>query len=499
MKRGLVALLGPLVLTALAYVNAVGNDFAFDDEFVLVENRAVRDLSNLPEFFTDPATGSSNLQQHVFYRPLRTTVYGLVYRVFGLDPQAFHAINLLLHLSNVVLVFLVVLNLGDRVTLAALVSAVFGVHPIMTEAVSSITGLTDVLFAFFYLLAFYLHLARVRRGSGFLLGPAAVAVAFCLSLLSKEMAITFPLAVLLTDVILRRDRARPIPPLPYASYLSTLFVLAIGFLVLRTQLLATVGQNAEFPGGTLWRTMLMQGNVVLEYIRLIFLPVGQSVRHSISIPPSYTDPGSLVSLVVLCIGIGLGVAALRRNRNVSWGIAWFVVTLLPVMNLIPIRGAMMGERFLYVPMIGIVYALGHPLVQLVGRCSSVWRRVVTVVASILITLLASLTVVRNRDWKNTITILESAVRVAPDSNAVRYNLVREYRRSGNTTEARRHYLDSVDNTQIHLQRFAELGDRTFEDGRLGEARIWYRRVLALDAEHPHARERLRQIDRSLAR
>lgn len=511
-RKARPVLLGLLLLTALVYANAVGNDFAWDDEHVLVDNGAVQDLSNFPRFFVDPATGSTS-PEHVFYRPLRTTAYALGFSLWGMDPHAYHALNVALHLINVALVFFIVLRLNERLPAAVAVTALFAVHPILTEAVASVTGLADVLFATFYLLAFWLHLAFVRGRPASWATMGGVVLAYVLALLSKEMALSFPLVVVMTDTVLREERPRG---RSYAGYLAALGAVTLGFVALRTALVGAVGQGAEFAGATLGRTLLMQAEVVTGYLRLIVLPVGQSVRHSVWIPTTWLDPRALWSMLVVAAVLAAGLLSIRRRPHLAWGIGWFFVTLLPVMNLVPIRGSMMGERFCYLPALGILYALyqiaegvkscldpplsarsaradgGRPDPS--GRIKTRLDPIAALVLAVVVVALGVLTVERNRDWKDSVSLLEAAARTVPDNNAIRFNLVGEYHRIGEREKGRAHYMAGLANARAQVERFRQLGDRAFGRGRTAEARIWYRRILEIDNHDTRARKRLDRID-----
>ncbi len=470
------ALAAVVAVTALAFANALGNGFVYDDRFVLVDNQAIRDLSNLPRFFSDPATGAS-IPSQIFYRPVRTTVYALVYAVAGLSPWIYHALNVGLHLINAGLVFRVVSCLGARLPLAAFVAAGFGVHPLTTEAVASVTGMTDTLFACFYLSALLLHLTRVRPSAS-ILAMLGVVGLYCLALGSKEMAATFPLVVILTNPLVPRA-AGSSPPWRHTAYLGVLFLVTLAFVALRTQLLA-LGQAAELPGATFGRTLAMQATVLVDYLRLIFVPVGLSVRHSVPIPLSCLEIDVVVCVLVLA-GLVAGAVCLRRRSPLAaWGIAWFLIVLLPVMNLVPIRGSMFGERFCYLPLVGILLAVGHPIAAYSARRSRRVGHALLALALIGIATLGGLTAKRNRDWVDTITLLEAAARVAPDNNAIRLHLYREYIRLGREDLAAVHYLAGVENSRADVAHFMALGDRASDRGRRDEAAFWYARALQLD-------------------
>jgi hypothetical protein len=491
-RRG-VLVVTLLALTAVAYINTLPNGFVWDDFLVLVDNDAVKDLSNLPRFFSEPST-SANSPALNHYRPLRTTVYSLAFQFFGSRPLGYHVLNLLLHMANVMLVLLLVSRLGSRPLVAGLVAAVFAVHPLTTEVVASVTGLGDLLFAFFYLVALLMHIGYVTGPRKGWLRLALVYGAFMLSLLSKELALSLPLAVLLVDLLLARTEGRKRTGLDYAVYVSGLFGVAAGYLLIRGTLLGGLAPG-EYPGVTLLRTMAMQLVVLARYLQLIILPIGQSIRHVVPVPESYFEPLVVFSFLLVGGVAVLGVWSVKRDPHVSFGVGWFFVTLLPVMNIVPLPGSMMGERFCYLPLIGIVYAAAQFLPEkspgISGSRAGIvsWLAVVAVLSVFLI-----MTVRRNRDWRDNLTIFESAVKVSPGSNAVRLMLAGEYERLGRTQDARRQVAAAAANTSEYLVQYNRMGDRAFQAANWKEARTWYMKALKMNASDYHARARLAELD-----
>jgi len=134
-----------LVLTAFVFSNSLGNEFIdeLDDDIYVVNNAAIRDLSaaGLKTIFTTFVAGN--------YHPLTMLSYAVEYRLFGLNPPAYHRTNRLLHGLNTALVFALVWLLWRRRAAAALAALLFGVHPLRVESVSWISERKDVLFALF--------------------------------------------------------------------------------------------------------------------------------------------------------------------------------------------------------------------------------------------------------------------------------------------------------------------------------------------------------------
>ncbi|HSG08882.1 MAG TPA: hypothetical protein VLA36_11035 [Longimicrobiales bacterium] len=476
-------------LTFVAYAGSLGNGWVWDDFLVLVDNPALRDLTRIGDFFTDYRTGVA-AEGMAFYRPLRTLLYALMIRGFGVDPIPFHALNVILHAGNTLLVFILCRMLSGRVGPAWTVAAIFALHPIQTEAVASVTGLTDVLFAAFCLMALLAHLKQAGR-SVVSVGWALTAYAlFVGGLLSKEMAVVLPLLIFLLDAW--RGSDRKVAPLPRGTvlYVGGFFALAGAFVLLRSGLLGGAAAGS-WEGVTFGRTMVMQITVVERYLQLLVFPVGQSIRHVIPIPEPEVAASVARAMTVVGGVVLVGALYVRRDWNVAFGIAWFFVALLPVMNIVPLRGAMMGERFLYLPMIGLAYAAVHLTLPVWGWLHDSGRSAVSWgVIGVLLASLSMATVRRTALWKDNVTIFEAAVGVSPTSNALRIVLIREYERLGLKDLREEHLRAGADNTRRYLALYLRFAARAEAAGSLEEAAEWYRRALRMDPSNAIATDRL---------
>jgi protein O-mannosyl-transferase len=482
LRRTTAALLVLVAVTACAYAPTLANGFTWDDEYVLLRNEAVRDLSSLPRFFAD-ATTSAAYGGLVVYRPLRTAAFALAYGAWGMAPLGYHLANLLLHLVNVLLVYAVARRiLGGAERWALLAAALFAVHPIGSEAVAGVVGLGDLLSAAFLLGALRLHLEVERVERRELPRLAAVAALFAASLLSKETALVFPLLAGWHDLVLRRGHG-PVGRRRLA-YLAGLAAIGAGFLALRTAIIGGLNAGSR-EGVTFGRTLWMQADVLARYLRLVAWPEGLSVRHSIPVPLSFFEPRTVLSVAAVLAVAGAAVLAWRRAPVVSFGIGWFFIGLAPVMNVVPLPGAMMGERFCYVPAIGLFLAAAGAVRAALGGEERLGAPARVGAAAVALAL-AVATFLRCREWRDNVTLFEAAVRVAPDSNVVRLNLVREYQARGLEDLARLHWAAGRANTLAYADRYVTIAERAEAAGSREEAEAWYRRALKLSPSDPRA-------------
>lgn len=359
-RHALVILIG--AAAAALYLPSLGNPFVYDDSINIVKNPSIRRLANLPRFFTEIETTTSNESFELVYRPLSTVSYALDYALGGLKPRGYILHNVVLHALAAGLCAGAMRALTGSPWLAAAAGLAFALHPVQTEPVNWATGRATLLFSLFYLLAVRLYLAASRRN-----GPAGLWVlswgAAAAALLSKEMAITLPAVLALIEWLL--------PPEPGAAWkrrlarLAPYVVLNLGYLAARVAALGARASREEYWGGSFWKTLMAMGRVVGRYMRLLVFPAGQNLQHVVPIPEGGWDAASAAGFV-LVVGVALAAWWVRRRRPaLAFGLLWVGVILLPVSNLIPFYG-IIAERHLYLAVAGFGLVVGDLLAWRLG-------------------------------------------------------------------------------------------------------------------------------------
>ena len=391
-------LLIPLIVLATlsVYYNAFNNSFVYDDYPLIVDNEGIRNLSlkSVISNFTDRKFTSSieDLSKDI-WRPFVTTYFAIDYRLWKLDPHPYHVENVLWHIANAVLVYLVTLLVLESPIAAFIASLVFAIHPVQTEAVTWISSRPSVMFLFFFMLSFIFHIKNrkhVHTSSNYILSI----IFFTCSLFSKEMAITLPLVLMLYDFYFyKKENIKS-----RATYYFPYFLIAAFYVLARFSVLGVIAQRPEWWGGSFFTNMLITLKAVAGYIGLLILPLDLKVGYAIDIPKPIFDPSLLYSITALLIVLFIYLIY-RKNKSVSFYILWFFITLIPVYNIIPFK-AVMAERFLYLPMIGFASIFGI-IVSEINRKPDIGKKVKTISNSLITFILvgyAIITISRNFDW-----------------------------------------------------------------------------------------------------
>jgi tetratricopeptide (TPR) repeat protein len=271
-------------------------------------------------------------------------------QLFGLQPAAFHRTNLVLHLLGTLMLFWFLRSWTGACWRPSLVAALFAVHPLHVESVAWVAERKDVLSGVFFLLALHGYLRYARRSqAGWY---AASVLLFLVALLAKPMVVTLPVILLLVDLGLanrtrswRRLAGQKLP-----------FLLLAGGVAAATYVLARSGENGV-PDAIPLLTRLGHAAVYLVlYLGRLIWPRGLSVFYP---PESFAfSILAVASAVALVAALTWAAWRLRRREPlVLAGWLWYLVMMLPILNLVQGGMQLMSDRYFYLPSIGLLVAV----------------------------------------------------------------------------------------------------------------------------------------------
>lgn len=490
--RHAIAIGAICILVALAYANALPNEFVFDDVIIVRNNPLLRHVRHLPTLFTthywEGAAVGGNEYSRALYRPLVLASYTANFLVTGAASWPFHLTNVLIHLGAVIALYGLACRLRLEWPGALAAALVFAVHPLNTEAVTGIVGRAELMMALGVLLALDWDLGKNPvEEAGTKLSWASLA-AFAFALLSKEQAIMLPAIVLIADGMRpHRDRL-PIRRLLWNARLRYLgyVLVAAAYLVVRFAVLGLrlpPAASFENPLGWMELPLRLINTIKIDglYLWLALWPADLSADYSynaIDMSATVLDPAVWGSALVWGALLVLGVVAfVKRWRPLAIGLAATLLFFLPVSNLIFQIGTIMGERLFYLPLAGLCLALGTGwdfAFEGLGRGSlRPWRRVIALGAAMLALIpLAARTVARNRDWQDNRTLFASTLRVYPNNAKGHLQMARVYLADEEAEKALAAIEKALDIAPFyrHFSHFAEVHGRVLTAmGRHAEA------------------------------
>lgn len=349
-KINLWAPLGIVLFTALLYSRALPNSFtSFDDDFYILKNPYLRNFSwqGVKDIFT--SFYSSN------YHPLTTLTYLVEFRLFGLDPLPYHALNVLLHLLNTWLVFFVALRLSGKTLTATVVSVLFAIHPMHVESVAWVAERKDVLYTFFFLSSWLVYLRYLSSG----LQARCYIFAFLLfiaSLFSKSAAVTLPVVLMLTDIYTgRRISWRLLAEkIPFLA-LSIVF----GILNIMSQSAGGSINHIAASFGFINRVFLFT-SALSSYLLRLFVPYHLSGMHYFPVMHNGWLPWYYyLSLPLVALTAWVIIRKSTFRKELLFGTTFFLITIALMLQIVSVGSALISERYTYVSYIGLFYIIGQ--------------------------------------------------------------------------------------------------------------------------------------------
>lgn len=395
------------------YSNTFHASFHFDDDDSIVNNLTIRDPGNL-KFIWD----------HHKTRFLTYLSFALNYHYNGLNVTGYHVVNLTVHIATSVLVFFLFLlilktpalktnNFGNYNQIVALfVSLIFLVHPLQTQGVTYIVQRAASLCTFFYIAAIYFYL-RARLRNNVYYHAVALVMTIC-AMLSKPLAFTLPLMCVLCEFTFFENSKKEFKKrcLYLLPYLLTLII--VPFLVSNSPfevktfngIKDITRQTSEITRG---EYLLTQFNVIATYIRLLFLPLRQSVDYYYPIAKSLIEVRTSLSLFFIILIFYWTAINFKAKRLLAFGICWFFISLSVESGLYPLRDVIFEHR-LYLPLLGFAIYLPVVLLALFKN-----KKTCTLCLSLIIATFSVLTYMRNTAWQNEFTLWQDVVNKFPQN------------------------------------------------------------------------------------
>jgi protein O-mannosyl-transferase len=502
-KAKIVVCIALVLATAAVYWPAKNHDFVLlDDDAYIMSNPNFRKGFSLGHVACIVAYCAPAEEANPWH-PLTTFSLMLDHRLYGLRPAGYHVTNVVLHIANALLLFLIFARMTHTVWRSAFVAALFALHPLHVESVAWAAERKDVLSTLFGMLAigsYVLYAERPKIGR-----YAGVCPLFALSLMAKTMLVTLPFVLLLFDFWpLKRFRGSPqiggggASPAPAQAQpgrkrgakqkggkspisgdkaepqggLSLwllvrekipLFALSAAAAAMNLYSQAQLGAvDAAIP-----LSMRIENAVVsyAAYILKMLRPVDLAVLYP------YPEAIHLWKFAAALAFLSLVTAfALRLACRLPWlFVGWFLYlgTLVPVIGIIQAGRQAMADRYTYFPLIGLFIIAAWGAARITRNLC--YRKVLPAAAVIVLLLLSVAARQQVAFWKDGITLFEHALAVTADNGVIRRCLADTLSRAGRLDEAVAHYREAARLTPGDSEMWNNLGHALHRQGNDGEA------------------------------
>ncbi len=425
----------------LIYANILQGEFVFDDYRFIVYNPAVHSPLNLV-----------NIWQSFNTRFLVGLSFALNYVLGGLTVTGYHAVNILFHIFNAILVFYLVLLtfqtpwgekhfLKPHVSFISFFTAlIFLAHPLQIQAVSFITQRFTTMGAFFYLLTivFYLR-GRISGKRKFLIWAFWAMVAGCFA---KEFIVSVPFILLLYELyFLRVDKNNFRQQLKHLAPFSIIFMLMpLAKFFDRQE--AVIGykyilNTTRFD----WHYLLTELNVLKTYLRILVLPVNLNADYDFPIAQNFWEPATFTSICLLSI---LAAAAIylynHQKREWSFFIAWFfVATSVEAASVVFGNREVIYEHWAYLATVSYAFAVSF-LVYSIFKTRLSYARIIL---TLIVCLYSLVSYERNKVWQTEVSLWQDVIRQSPHKPQGYGALGKAYWRKGKNDLAFQYYMESL--------------------------------------------------------
>lgn len=464
-----------LIIGFLVYVNALPNNFVWDDEEQIVNNLVIRDWKNFPLLFISSTFygGGAGLTGG-FYRPLVTLSYFLNYHLWGLNPLGFRFFQITFHLLNLVLIFFILrkIFLDQAIKysneISFLATLFFAVHPANVESVIYLGSIGEILYTFFILLAFWFFLEN-KFYLGFLF-------AF-LGLLSKESAIViFPLFTLYLCIFVKPKLNTWLSYIAGSAIITSLY-LFLRFLVAKIPAISF--HLAPIAQASFFERLQTIPYSIFSYFKIIFFPKDLFIcRHFVVSSLNDIRFWGVLSFLLIFFTIISFLIWKRKSKLSGFFSLWFFGALFPTLNIFP-SDMTIAERWLYFPLIGILALLSFLIFQLKERLTKFGQKILIVFIILILSILATRTIIRNANWRDGLTLYSHDIQYSKNAFDLENNYGVELFRVGKVDEAGEHFKKSIElQPKWHISH-NNLGAVLERKGELEAALVQYKKSIEL--------------------
>jgi len=456
------------------------NFINYDDEDYVTEN------SHIKDGITKEGFRWAFVSMHAAnWHPLTWLSHMLDCQLFGLNAGMHHLVNVLFHIANSILLFLVLYRMTKGLWQSAFVAGLFALHPLHVESVAWVSERKDVLSTFFWMLtmgayAYYVEHPVFKR-------YLFVFLFFVLGLLSKPMLVTLPFVLLLLDFWpLKRLRIQTTPvirdkqsEIPLNSHVkkkeqkkraiktepakkkeaseyppptSVLFEKVPFFIIsIVSSVLTYMAQGGAVGSMQSYPLPVRIANALMAYCAYIWKaiwPSGLAVLY----PHSGMAPTWAILGAAVCLGITtfLITKTIKNYPYLTMGWLWFLGTLVPVIGLVQVGVQSMADRYTYVPLTGIFIMVSWGVPELLQK----WRHyniVPAILACVTLLILSFITWTQTKYWQNSMTLYEHTLAVTTNNALIMNNMGKVLEDKGRLDKALKYYNQAIDvNPRLYI-------------------------------------------------
>lgn len=404
-----------VIFNFIIYYPSINNEFTnLDDNLQVVNNQDITnlDFKNIKKIFTSQYVG--------MYQPLTTLSFATEYHFFKLNSKNYFLDNIILHLINIILVYLVALKLIKNKTTALITSGFFAFHPLFAEAICWISARSTLLFSLFYLLSmiFYIHFKEKHKTKFYIFSLGL----FILSVLSKAMAVTLPVILILLDYFIEKHFKWK-----YLYNKIPFFIISLMFGIIAFLIRENVGDlNSSNYYFNFFERAIISVYQINWYVLMSLLPFDLS--------PYYPDPQSVniwhyLSLITIPLYIYL-IIKIKKHRNIIlFALLFLLFSLGLILKIFVLFDQNVAGRYTYLAYFGVFITTAYFINKIK------YKSVKYIISAIILLLFLVQAKAHINDYKNSFVLWNKVLKKYPRAYIAYINLADAYKQKSNYKKA----------------------------------------------------------------
>lgn len=416
------------VITIIVYASSLTNGFTnWDDEGYILKNELLPSI-HLNQIFSRFVMGN--------YHPITVLVQAIEYQFFGTEANGYHTISLLLHICNVLLLFVFVRMFFSNEIAAFIAALLFAIHPTHVESVSWVSAQKDLLYTGFFFASVIMYVRYVQSQRRHKMNYVWMLLFFVLSNLSKAQAVTLPVVLVLIDWY----KEKKIPWKQLGEKVP-LFALAIVFGVIAIIAQKESESIQELEQHSFGVQILFSFYALTQYLIRFFLPINLNTYYAYPEKAGDSYPWIIYTAPVIVLIIAYLVFRFRKSQELLvFGVLFFVVNIFLVLQLLPVGGAITADRYTYLSYAGLNIPLAFFLEKVWSRKSLAAVRVPFIGAgAVWLIFLTYSANARTHVWKSSETLWLDAIKKNDRLPNAHNNLGSYYQKNDELALAKKHF------------------------------------------------------------
>lgn len=463
-----------LLLTAIAFWPILRNGFTnWDDPTYLENNPLIKELSgaSVKRIFSEVYFAN--------YQPLHILSYAVEYHFFKLNPAGYHAVSLIMHLINIVLVFFFIRKLISNDLIALITALLFAVNPMRVESVAWAAERKDLLYSMFFFasLITYLHYVTEEKHKGILKYLVYTFLFFVLAVFSKTMAVSLVPVLFLIDFYKGR------------KFDLKVFLEKIPFLILAL-VMGLVSVNASASEGSIDNNskfsfvdrLFFASHNLLQYILKSIVPINQSAFYQY--PDIVTTEYYLAGVVAIALAV-LAFFSLRKGKDFFFSTTFFVLTVFLVLMLIPVGPTIFSERYSYIPSVALFFFIALNLNTISSKNQQL-KIPLFIGVGVVAILFTFLTRQRCIIWKDSVTLWTNVIEQFPKAPHALNNRGDAYFNSQQIDLAIADFSSAISYNDKYAQAYYNRGNAYGQTGKAKEALSDLNNAIKFDPDNANA-------------